>query len=176
MENDTKEKAPFWFPIAPIMVIVCIYLVLMLSEHILIWINIQDDLYLPLFIGYFIGLSLILIGTIFFIWGFSQLRPAAAIGFAKKLRDNGAYGLSRNPMYFGLNAAFWGIGFMLGKPSIILGAFIWSLLNYLSVTLWEEKQMLGKFGDEYLKYKNNVPRFIPLKLNRKEKGHNKANK
>ena len=105
---------------------------------------------------------------IFFIWGFFRLNPAAAIGNAKRLRTTGAYGLTRNPMYFGLNAAFWGIGFVTDDLSVLIGAFIWSSLNYLSVTLWEEKQMFEKFGDEYLEYKKRVPRFIPIKLKRKK--------
>jgi protein-S-isoprenylcysteine O-methyltransferase Ste14 len=174
MEGDVKEKAPFWFPVAPIMVIVFIYLVLFLSNHILGWLAVGDRLSLPFFSGYILGLPLILIGVVFFIWGFSQLRPAAAIGFAKKLRDTGAYGLTRNPMYFGLNAAFWGVGLVLDSTTIVLGALIWSFLNYLSVTIWEEKQMFHKFGEEYLRYKKRVPKFIPNKINtpdRKNKIH-----
>lgn len=170
MDNGIKEKAPFWFPIAPILVVVFIYLVLLLSKYILHRFSIVDDLDLPFFLGYILGMPLIVIGLVFFIWGFSQLKPAAAIGFAKKLRDTGAYKLTRNPMYFGLNASFWGVGLALGRPSILLGAFMWSSLNYLSVTMWEEKQMMGKFGDTYLDYKRRVPRFIPIKMNRRS-GH-----
>jgi len=165
MGKDLEEKAPFWFPIAPIIVVICIYYLLLLSKQIVIWLHLASYLNLPFFIGYIIGIPLAMTGLVFFIWGFSVLRPAAAIGFAKKLRHTGAYGLTRNPMYFGLNAALWGIGLVLGESSILITAFIWSFLNYLSVTLWEEKQMLGKFGDEYLEYKERVPRFIPIKLN-----------
>lgn len=171
MERSVKEKAPFWFPVAPIMVIVFIYLVLFLSNHILNWLAVGDRLSLPFFSGYILGLPLMLIGVVFFIWGFSQLRPAAAIGFARRLRDSGAYGLTRNPMYFGLNAAFWGAGLLLDRTSIVLGALIWSFLNYVSVTLWEEKQMFRKFGEEYLEYKKKVPRFLPIKINPPDKNN-----
>jgi len=168
MENRIKEKIPVWFPVAPIMVIVCIYCVLLLADQIVVWLNIGNELSIPFPIGYIVGWPLIVIGLAYFFWGFYQLRPAAAIGFAKRLRDKGAYGLTRNPMYFGLNAAFWGVGLVLDKTSIVIGAFIWSSMNYLSVTLWEEKQMYGKFGDEYLEYKKRVSRFIPIKLNRSD--------
>ena len=151
------------------MVIVCIYYVLKLSGKIILWRGIPYYLNLPLMSGYIIGLPLIVTGLIFFVWGFSQLRPAAAIGKANRLRDSGAYGLTGNPMYFGLNAAFWGLGLVSGNTSILCGAFIWSSFNYLSVTLWEEKQMYGKFGDEYLKYKKRVPRFLPVILKRQSK-------
>ena len=168
MEQNLKEKPPFWFPIAPIMVIVCIYLVLLLSRHILNWLDLVTYFGIPIIVRYTVGIVLIIIGLIFFIWGFIRLKPAAAIGFAKSLRNSGAYGLTRNPMYFGLNAAFWGTGLLLDNLSVIIAAFIWTLLNYLSVTLWEEKQMYGKFGEEYLEYKKRVPRFIPIKWKRKK--------
>ncbi|MBL7129151.1 MAG: isoprenylcysteine carboxylmethyltransferase family protein [Ignavibacteria bacterium] len=164
MNQDLKEKPPFWFPIAPIMVIVFIYLVLLLSRQILIWLDLETYLGIPIIIRYIFGVPLIMIGLVFFIGGFARLKPAAAIGFAKRLRDTGAYGLTCNPMYFGLNATFWGTGLLLDNLSVLIGAFIWSILNYLSVTLWEEKQMYSKFGEEYLEYKKRVPRFIPIRL------------
>jgi len=163
-----KEKPPFWFPIAPIMVVVFIYLVLLLSRQMVKWLDFEEYLGIPLVIRYIVGVPLILIGLTFFIWGFARLKPAASIGFAKRLRTKGAYELTRNPMYFGLNAAFWGTGFLLDDLSVLIGALIWSILNYLSVTLWEEKQMYGKFGEKYLEYKKNVPRFIPIKWKRKK--------
>ena len=168
MNQELKEKPPFWFPIAPIMVIVFIYLVLLLSQQILRWLNLETYIGIPIILRYSVGVLLVIIGLVFFIWGFIRLRPAAAIGYAKRLRDKGAYGLTRNPMYFGLNSAFWGAGIFLGNLSVLIAAFIWSLLNYLSVTIWEEKQMYAKFGEEYLEYKKRVPRFIPIKLKRKK--------
>jgi protein-S-isoprenylcysteine O-methyltransferase Ste14 len=94
-------------------------------------------------------------------------KQTIAIGFAKRLRNNGAYGLTRNSMYFRVNSVFWGIGFLLDSVHLLLGESIWSIFNFLIVTLWEEKQMKGKFGDEYLEYKEQVPRFINIRLKRK---------
>ena len=168
MNQEIKEKPPFWFPIAPIMVVVFIYLILLLSGKILEWLDIETYLGIPIILRYLIGSILTIIGLVFFIWGFAKLKPAAAIGYAKKLRDKGAFGLTRNPMYFGVNAAFWGIGLILDNLAVLLAAFIWSVLNYLSVTLWEEKQMYDKFGDEYIEYKKRAPRFIPIKFKRKK--------
>jgi len=168
MNKDLKEKPPFWFPVAPVMVIVFIYLVIRMSRQILKWLNLETNLGIPVIIRYSAGSLLIITGLVFFIWGFVRLKPAAAIGYAKKLRNTGAYGLTRNPMYFGLNAAFWGTGVLLDNLSLLVAAFIWSFLNYLSVTLWEEKQMYGKFGEEYLDYKKRVPRFIPVKWKKKK--------
>ena len=77
-------------------------------------------------------------------------------------------------MYFGLNAAFWGTGLLLDSVKVLIGAFIWSVLNYLSVTLWEEKQMSGKFGEKYLEYKKRVPRFIPIKWRKRNSFYHQA--
>ena len=165
MNENLKEKPPVWFPIAPVMVVVFLYLVWTLSGKIIIWLNIGPFLGVAEKFRYLIGIPFIIIGHIFFIWGFIQLKPAAAIGFARKLRTTGVYGLTRNPMYFGLSTAIFGTGFLLDDLTILLTALIWSCLNYLSVTLWEEKQIFGKFGEEYLEYKKRVPRFIPIKWN-----------
>ncbi|MBN1533772.1 MAG: isoprenylcysteine carboxylmethyltransferase family protein [Spirochaetes bacterium] len=167
MKEELKEKPPFWFPIAPIMVFVCIYLDLLFSTHVVKWLDLEAAAGIPVLLRYGIGGALAVTGIVFFVWGFVQLRPAAAIGFARRLRDDGAYGLTRNPMYFGLNAAFWGAGCILDDLSVLIAACIWSLLNFLSVTLWEERQMLGKFGEEYLEYTKRVPRFIPLRFKKR---------
>jgi protein-S-isoprenylcysteine O-methyltransferase Ste14 len=166
MENMTREKPPVWFPIAPIMVVVFLYLVWLLAGQITLWLELGQYLGLSIIYRYLIGIPLIIIGLVFFVWGFAQLRPAAAIGFAQKLRTTGVYGLTRNPMYFGLSTAIWGSGFLLDDLTLLLMALIWSCLNLLSVTLWEEKQIYNKFGEEYLEYKKRVPRFIPIKWNR----------
>ena len=90
MEQKLKEKAPFWFPVAPVMVVVFIYLVLLLSGQIIKWFDLKAHLDISLFFRYIFGILLIIIGATFFIWGFASLKPAAAIGFAKRLRNAGA--------------------------------------------------------------------------------------
>ena len=47
MDQDVKGKPPFWFPVAPIMVFVFVYLDLLLSKNILKWLDIN------LFLGMF---------------------------------------------------------------------------------------------------------------------------
>jgi protein-S-isoprenylcysteine O-methyltransferase Ste14 len=150
MNEQQKEKPPIWFPVAPIMVVVCLYLIILLSNNIVEWFNLPRSMDLPILLRLLFGLPLIIIGLIFFVWGFIQLKPAAAIGFATRMRKTGAYGLTRNPMYFGLNSALWGTGLMIDLLPILITAFIWSSLNFLTVKIWEEKQMFGKFGSEYL--------------------------
>jgi protein-S-isoprenylcysteine O-methyltransferase Ste14 len=169
MNEQQKEKPPIWFPIAPIMVIVCLYLIILLSNGIVDYFDLPRIMNVPILLRMLLGVPLISVGLIFFVWGFSQLMPAAAIGFASRLRKTGAYGLTRNPMYFGLNSALWGTGLMIDLLPILIAAFLWSSLNFLTVTIWEEKQMLGKFRNEYLQYKKEVPRFLPVKWKKRSK-------
>ena len=101
-DKETKEIPPIWFPIVPILVLVGIGSVLFISYKLSLWLGILFYLPIPLILRIIFGISLILIGSFFFIWGFGLLKPAGALGLAKKLRTSGAYAYTRNPMYFGV--------------------------------------------------------------------------
>lgn len=159
--TELTEKPPIWFPMAPIMVIVSIWLLLLVSGKIVGYLGLPREIPAPLILRGPVGGFLCLIGPVFFLWGFALLRPEAALGLAKRLRTTGAYALTRNPMYFGVNSAFWGVGILLGMTHVLIAALLWSATNYSMVVLWEEKQLQRKFGEEYLEYKSRVPRFIP---------------
>jgi len=162
INKETKETAPLWFPIAPVMVLICVGIILFGSYKLSLWLGIPLYLPIPFVLRIIFGVPLILTGGFFFLWGFKLLNPAAAIGFAKKLRTSGAYAYTRNPMYFGVCSTLWGVGILLHLSYILIAALIWSILNYLEVVLWEEKELEVKFGGEYLEYKRRVPRFIPF--------------
>ena len=56
----------------------------------------------------------------------------------------------------------FGIGLLLNSISLIfIFNPIFILLNILYLKAVEEREMEKKFGQEYLKYKENVPMFIP---------------
>ncbi len=61
-----------------------------------------------------------------------------------------------------------GLGILLRSLSLILiftPAFV--LLNLIYLKAIEEKEMEGKFGDEYLRYKREIPMFFPRFKGRK---------
>jgi protein-S-isoprenylcysteine O-methyltransferase Ste14 len=71
------------------------------------------------------------------------------------------YSYCRNPMALGAVVAYSGIAVCLGSPSalglVLLGAAC--LLVYIKLV--EEKEMVARFGAEYLDYKQQTPFLIP---------------
>jgi protein-S-isoprenylcysteine O-methyltransferase Ste14 len=78
------------------------------------------------------------------------------------LITQGPYAYTRNPMTLGALLLYLGIGFWMESGAVvILTGFIFSgLLAYIYVH--ETRELLERFGDEYLAYKNQTPFFIPL--------------
>jgi protein-S-isoprenylcysteine O-methyltransferase Ste14 len=76
---------------------------------------------------------------------------------------NGLYGHVRNPMMIGVFFVLIGEAIFL-KSHLILG---WGLFfmaaNLIYVPLCEESELVARFGDSYLEYTKNVPRWLPLK-------------
>lgn len=167
MKRDLKETIPVWAPALPVAVLMLVLLVLLFSRYLLLWLEWETSLGMPILLRYSIGISLIGIGFFIYVWGLKDLKPAGTVGQAKSLRQKGAYGYTRNPMYFGGNAMFWGTAIVLDSLVLLLAASIWLLGNYLEIVLWEEKQLNEKFGEEYREYKRRVPRFFPINLRKR---------
>ena len=78
------------------------------------------------------------------------------------LARHGAYSVTRNPMYVGGAAMQAGWSILLGSPrlaAITIGYLIG--LHLLGVP-FEERLLEGRFGDSYLAYKTQVPRWLPI--------------
>jgi protein-S-isoprenylcysteine O-methyltransferase Ste14 len=76
-----------------------------------------------------------------------------------ELRTGGIYKISRNPMY--ASFIFLNTATFLFLPSILLLAImIYGMVVHHFIILGEEKFLDGEFGDEYRKYKANVPRYF----------------
>lgn len=77
------------------------------------------------------------------------------------LRINGPYKYMRHPMLF-----FGGL-FLVLRP--VMGLFYLTclicIILYIYIgSFYEEKRLIEKFGERYIKYQKAVPRFFPLKL------------
>ena len=85
---------------------------------------------------------------------FHTHKPATAI------LSDGLYSVSRNPIYLGLSAIYLGVGVMAdaGWVAVLLGPLL--LVMHFGVIAREERYLERKFGDEYLRYKAKVRRWI----------------
>jgi protein-S-isoprenylcysteine O-methyltransferase Ste14 len=78
-----------------------------------------------------------------------------------KLIVSGVYGHVRNPMITGVFLALIGESIILGSIPVVIWTILFVLTNLVYIPLIEEQKLAERFGDEYLVYKENVPRWIP---------------
>lgn len=105
-----------------------------------------------------IGIILILLGVPFYLSSLITVMRAFKEG---RLVTNGVYGMCRHPVY-----AAWVVFFV---PGIALFMDSWALLSapfimYLTartLVAKEDVYLIKTFGQEYLRYKQRVPAFLP---------------
>ena len=84
---------------------------------------------------------------------------------ANSLCTSGPYSRTRNPLYIGNLLIYSGVVlfsggiYMLQLLAIVILYFIF---QYSMIISLEEEKLSTLFGKDYSKYKNNVPRIIPL--------------
>ncbi len=78
-----------------------------------------------------------------------------------KLKTDGIYALTRNPMYNGWWLMISGITLMWGNAFMLLLPFVNRLIMTVILINTEEKWLSDLYGDEYNEYKRKVKRFIP---------------
>ena len=79
----------------------------------------------------------------------------------KKLVVTGPYRYTRNPMITGVLTCLLGESCLFHSFPILAWALVFFLVNTTYFILSEEPGLEKRFGDEYLEYKKNVPRWIP---------------
>ena len=123
-----------------------------------------------------IGLSIVLIGEFLRLWGVSiagsETRTTGPVG-GTFLITTGPFSYLRNPLYLGNMLMYSGVGVMANAmfPWLVCLAFLYFLWQYSLIVRLEEKHLLLKFGDEYQRYCQSVPRFFPT-LNKYAPGAN----
>ena len=77
------------------------------------------------------------------------------------LATDGVYAKIRHPQYTGLFMIIFGEGIVHWPTVVSVAAFPIIVAAYTLLARREERQVLQKFGDEYLQYQRRVPMFIP---------------
>ena len=77
--------------------------------------------------------------------------------------DKGVFAIVRHPIYLGSILTYLGL---LCFSLSIASTAVWILIIvfYWLISRYEEKLLIGRFGDEYLEYRKKVPMLFPLKL------------
>ena len=75
------------------------------------------------------------------------------------LATAGVYGRLRNPMYVGLLLVTGGIGIALASDWTLVLLVPTALVLHYGVVLREERYLERKFGEDYRRYKEKVPRW-----------------
>lgn len=120
--------------------------------------------------GYtYTGIFLMSLGVVFFILAVGFMKSSWRVGIDKqtktKLVTDGIYKYSRNPAFVGFNLMF--IGLCLTFPCVLtLIVMVSNLIAFHLLILQEEKHLTETFGDEYIGYTQNTPRYILFSLDK----------
>lgn len=94
----------------------------------------------------------------FIVVGHGTLVPAVP---TKHLVVSGLYRYVRNPMYIGVITVLAGEAVLFrSRHMLVYLALVW-LIMHLFVCLYEEPKLARTYGEEYARFRRNVPRWIP---------------
>ncbi len=115
------------------------------------------------YIGYVIWGFSLYFGLISF-WTFKKrgcVEKGKSYLYTTKLVDKGPYSIIRHPQYLGgilftISITFW--------TQILLSLILTIIIIILTYqwTYVEDKKLIDKFGENYIKYKSKVPRLNPI--------------
>jgi protein-S-isoprenylcysteine O-methyltransferase Ste14 len=91
--------------------------------------------------------------------------PAPVAGRTLKLVRTGIYAYCRNPSVHGKLLGVLAVGFALNSVSFCFVLVPLLLAGSLVEKVWrQEPQLIEVFGEEYIRYRDEVPLFVPWKL------------
>ncbi len=111
------------------------------------------------------------IGAVAWIWTYQQLSvlgegsPSPTAGRTQRLVVRGIYAYSRNPSIFGKLLGVLSVGLLLNSLSFCFILVPALLAGSLVEKVWrQEPQLIEVFGDDYRRYRQTVPLFLPWGL------------
>lgn len=113
-----------------------------------------------------IGFLIAIIGELIRLWGVSwagsETRTTGGVG-GTFLVISGPFAHVRNPLYVGNILMYLGLGIMSMSlfPYLQIVALLFFVMQYQFIVGEEEEFLKTKFGSDFKKYLENVPRFFP---------------
>jgi protein-S-isoprenylcysteine O-methyltransferase Ste14 len=105
---------------------------------------------------------LVTVGSVFLIFAFHDLGDSLRVGLPGEettLKTTGIYRFSRNPIYVGVDLIAIASFFYIPLIINILCAAVGIIVHHL-IILSEEKFLEGRFGEEWLNYKQSTRRYF----------------
>lgn len=102
-----------------------------------------------------LGLPVVVLGEAVRTWASGYIRKD------NRLATDGLYSLTRNPLYLGNFLLGFGFSIMANRWPVILAFLAVFLLIYDATIEEEERKLLKRFGDAFVDYCREVPRFFP---------------
>lgn len=120
----------------------------------------------PRQIPFWFALFTAVLGLILLIWTISLFAKRGRGTLApweppKRLVVEGPYRHARNPMITGVLLILLGKALVFQSWPIAAWMVIFFIINAIYFPLVEEKSLERRFGEEYLLYQKNVPRWVP---------------
>lgn len=113
-------------------------------------------------IRFFVGGLAILIGVVMAVWGMRTLSARQSFGLKGKLVTEGPYQYSRNPQYVGFILMYAGIILVtFSFMALVAGTIVIIVFAFLPFS--EEPWLRQHYGEAYVEYCRQVPRFIGLR-------------
>lgn len=114
-----------------------------------------------------VGVLVAVVGVAVFIISVLTMRDSWRAGVSKtdktELVTKGIYKISRNPAFLGFDLMYLGILLMFFNLVLYIVSLFAILIFHLQIVNVEEEFLLEAFGDEYLRYKKKVCRYIGRK-------------
>lgn len=118
------------------------------------------------YVSAYVGFLFLLSGFVLFVYtafllskiGKGTLAPWVP---TQRLVVAGPYKYCRNPMISGVLFILIGETLMLASLNVALWTALFFLINTLYFVTKEEPDLLKRFGEDYVQYSENVPRWIP---------------
>jgi protein-S-isoprenylcysteine O-methyltransferase Ste14 len=117
------------------------------------------------------GIAVTVVGELIRLWGVHHIGAISRTRSDRlgPLVATGPFAWLRNPLYVG-NIALW-VGFAITARLIWLAPVILVLLGleYHAIVRWEESLLESRLGQAYRDYAAQVPRWLPVLFNRRER-------
>jgi protein-S-isoprenylcysteine O-methyltransferase Ste14 len=112
------------------------------------------------------GLVLLAAGVVALVHAFARfvvegVGTPAPVAPTERLVVGGLYRYVRNPMYLAVGATIVGQALLLGQPVLLLYALAFAVAVAAFVHWYEEPTLLRQFGEQYERYRREVPGWWP---------------